>query len=565
MTETERLEPSFADAIAAIERSSELKPSQRTHWCCGLRKIAEALGRPPENIAARWVAVALRINQLHHALIGTTWKTLANYKSVAKAALFWFQKDEGLPARGTPLDPAWKKLRRCLKDRSRLATLTGLIRYCSLKTIMPTAVDEAVVDCYMAYRKESTALAVDNKARRAIARAWNASRSIEGWPQQQLIEPPLRAKEGPRWEDFHERLRTDIDAHLKFLATARRARNGKRLRPCKASTLRTRRCDLVSLAKKAVRLGTPMGDLSSLSVLLDPSLVERILNSEWAKNGDEPKTSTIDLAKKLVAVARSAGCLDQVALAKLDDMRANLEEYRTGGMTEKNLKLIRQVLNSEVWARVVNSPLELMQKAQSLGDQAPAKAAIAAQMAMAIALLTVAPIRAANLASIRLDENLIRPGGPGTNFILTFPHYDVKNRVDLTFELDEYVTGLIDEYVQDYRPALMRGSNADWLFPDSKGGPKKSHLFGVQITERIARITGVRMTIHQFRHAAAAIYLKYHPGDYETVRRFLGHRNIRTTVNFYCGLETIHATRLLGDIVRRHRKPDANAGHPGTQ
>ena len=296
----------------------------------------------------------------------------------------------------------------------------------------------------------------------------------------------------------------------------------------------------------------------------NPDLVERILNDEWEKNGDEPKTSTIDLAKKLVAVARSADCLDQVAIAKLDDMRANLEEYRTEGMTEKNLKLIRQVLNSEVWAGIVNSPLELMQKARSLRDQAPAKAAIMAQMAIAIALLTVAPIRASNLASIRLDENLIRPGGPGTNFILTFPHYDVKNRVDLTFELDEYVTALIDEYVQDFRPALMRGSNEDWLFPGSKGGPKDSHLFGIQITERIVRITGVHMTIHQFRHAAAAIYLKYHPGDYETVRRFLGHRNIRTTVKFYCGLETIQATRLLGDIVRRHRKPDPNSGHSST-
>jgi integrase len=307
-----------------------------------------------------------------------------------------------------------------------------------------------------------------------------------------------------------------------------------------------------------------MDELTSLSILLNPDLVERILNAEWEKNGDEPKTSTIDLAKKLLAVARSAGSLDQVALERLDDMRANLEEYRTGGMTQKNLKLIRQVLNSEVWARIVNTTPDLMRKARSLRDQAPAKAAITAQLAIGIMLLTVAPVRAANLASIRLDENLIRPGGPGTNFILTFPYYDVKNRVDLTAELDKHETDLIDEYIQNYRPALMRGSNADWLFPGSKGGPKASHLFGIQITDRIQRLTGVRMTIHQFRHAAAAIYLKNHPGNYEIVRQFLGHRNIRTTVKYYCGLETIHATRLLGDIVRRHRKPDPNTGQPGT-
>ena len=34
------LEPSFADAIAAIEQSSELPPSRRTHWVCSLRQIA---------------------------------------------------------------------------------------------------------------------------------------------------------------------------------------------------------------------------------------------------------------------------------------------------------------------------------------------------------------------------------------------------------------------------------------------------------------------------------------------------------------------------------------------
>jgi integrase len=77
------------------------------------------------------------------------------------------------------------------------------------------------------------------------------------------------------------------------------------------------------------------------------------------------------------------------------------------------------------------------------------------------------------------------------------------------------------------------------------------------------KVTGLRITLHQYRHAAAAVYLKEHPGDYETVRRFLGHRNIRTTVNFYCGLETTQATRLLGDVVRKHRKVRRDAPPPG--
>jgi integrase len=166
-----------------------------------------------------------------------------------------------------------------------------------------------------------------------------------------------------------------------------------------------------------------------------------------------------------------------------------------------------------------------MKRARSLKDRAPVKAAVTAQIAVAVAILTEAPVRAANLAAIRLDENLIKPGGPETPYLLVFPHYDVKNRVDLTFEFDDYLTDLIDEYVQEYRPSLLRGANGDWLFPGTIGDCKDSHLFGIQITGRIQKATGLRITIHQFRHAAAAIYLKHHPSDYETVRRFLGHKS----------------------------------------
>lgn len=55
------LEPSFADAIAAIAQAKALPASKRTHWCCSLRSIAKALDRQPETIAARWVAVAQQV------------------------------------------------------------------------------------------------------------------------------------------------------------------------------------------------------------------------------------------------------------------------------------------------------------------------------------------------------------------------------------------------------------------------------------------------------------------------------------------------------------------------
>ena len=302
----------------------------------------------------------------------------------------------------------------------------------------------------------------------------------------------------------------------------------------------------------------PIESLTSLAALLQPGVVETVIEAYWQKNGDEPKVFTIDLGWKLLTIARETGCLDQAAIEQLDEIRVSLEDYRRSGLTAKNLKLVRQVLTEGIWSEVVSLPNLLMQQARSAQDHATVKAAVTAQLAVAIALLSFAPIRLGNLVQIKMGENFIKPGGLNSPYKLVFPHYDVKNRVDLDFSFDDAVTDLIEEYVHEFRPTLLRGSNTNWLFPGEAGEAKTANMFSTQITERIQKATGLRITAHQFRHAAAAIYLKHRPGDYETVRRFLGHRNIRTTTSFYIGLQTTQATVEFGNIVRQQIKFDVD-------
>jgi hypothetical protein len=199
-----------------------------------------------------------------------------------------------------------------------------------------------------------------------------------------------------------------------------------------------------------------------------------------------------------------------------DAWETTLEEYREDGMTEKNLALIRLVLTAGVWSRVVDLPQQLLQQARLQRHHAPVRAAVLAQIAAAVAILTVARVRLGNLSSIRLGENLIKPGGPFSNFWLTFPKYDVKNRTPLQIKLDETVTVIINEYVHDFRPALMRGSNADWLFPGEGGKHKEKISFSTQIVKRVQKSTGLRITVHQFRHAAGVLILKRRPGEYDS-------------------------------------------------
>jgi integrase len=552
---TALLEPSFVALIAAIEQAADLSEQRRRHWVCSLRQIAKWLDRPAEVIPARWQSVRISVGQLHHARVGVTAKTLANHKSNVRAALRWIGEERGVPQQGARLSAEWTSFRDRL-DKHLRQRLYSLIRHCSARGINPSSVDDEVFDHYWRYRTETTGLASNNTARRFMIRAWNTCAvAMDGGCLRRLTEPPIKAAE-PAWEYFPEGLRRDVDDYFAGLAKVHRSLNGKRIQPCSPGTIRTRLAELVAMARMAVRLGVPIESLTSLAALLQPDVAELVIDAYWQKNGDEPKTGTIDLGKKVLRMARETGCLDQAALDRLDEMRSALEQHRREGLTPKNLQLIRQVLTDGVWSEVVSLPNVLMQQARLANDHAPIKAAVSAQLAVAVAILTFAPVRLCNLASIELGQNLIKPGGLNTPYWLVFQHYDVKNKVDLNFKFDQPLTDLIDEYVHEFRPTVLRGANASWLFPGEGGQPKNKLEFGKQITRRIQKAIGLRITPHQFRHAAAAIYLKHHPGDYETVRRFLGHRDLQTTIRFYCGLLTMQATEQFGKLIRQQIKFD---------
>jgi integrase len=47
----------------------------------------------------------------------------------------------------------------------------------------------------------------------------------------------------------------------------------------------------------------------------------------------------------------------------------------------------------------------------------------------------------------------------------------------------------------------------------------------------------------QFRHLSAKVLLDAQPGNFETVRRLLGHKSLSTTVGAYAGIDSRRAAR----------------------
>lgn len=483
-------------------------------------------------------------------------KDLVNHLSNVRAALVWMHQEKRVPARGVQLSHEWEALREKCPKLPHRARLFPLMRFCSARHIAAGAIDEAVIDSFLEYRRCTTSLAVDAVTRRSLARHWNElARTVSGWPSQLLFEPPSRKAEAfPPWEAYPIVLRTEIEAYLDSLTRVRKTTKGKRVPPARATTIRGRRAMLEAALRMASRIGIGMEELTSLSSFLDPGVSRRVLEAYWAQSGEEPSVFTINLAILFVGVARSANCLSADKLEELDDMRADLEHHRPEGMTDKNLTAIRTFMQSEAWRALHQLPHTLMAEAKEASYAAPIKAAVRAQMAVAIGILNVAPIRRGNLGTIRIGENLIRTGGPQTPYRLVFQNYDVKNRVKLDFPLDAELTALIDDYLFNYRPALVDRADDLWLFPGAGvEGHKVLTTLSDQITSFIVKSIGLRLTVHQFRHLSAAIILKHQPGNYELVRLLLGHCTVQVTIRNYIGLESTHASEVYGDLVRNLR------------
>ena len=158
---------------------------------------------------------------------------------------------------------------------------------------------------------------------------------IPGWPNFTLSDLPyVKRFTGPAWEDFPQKLRDNIDVYCERIGKRHRATSGKIFRPCKQSTIDMRRRELIAAVRAAVAAGIPLEELKSLRDLLHPDRVEIIMDYYWEKNGEKPRLYTIDLASKLLALARSEA-LSELEIERLDEIRIALEQYRSTGLREE--------------------------------------------------------------------------------------------------------------------------------------------------------------------------------------------------------------------------------------
>jgi integrase len=277
----------------------------------------------------------------------------------------------------------------------------------------------------------------------------------------------------------------------------------------------------------------------------------------WRKDGRKLSSFTHGVGVTLTAVASEWVKPSLDVIATLKALRSKLGTLPTG-LTEKNNALLRKFDDP----RLLDALLELPDKlwgAARRGLATSRSPFIDVQTALAIDILLHVPMRMQNLASLKFDEHLHWPQGRRNPALLTLKAAETKNDAPLEFEFPTALAERLRVYRNEIAP-VVTGERRDAAFVTFTGKQRTQAAVKVAIEKTLLRHLGLKMTCHQFRHLAAKFILDENPGAFELVRQLLGHKNLKTTVNFYAGLNTRRAGRAHAELLMKLRESKLSRG-----
>jgi integrase len=520
-----------------------------------VRVMGRLLGHPASDIPADPRLLRARIAQITGAGAGLSEARWRNVKSLFNAALT-IVGASAMGRRSTAaLLPEWRDLIARISDRYDRAKLSKLARFCSLRGLTPKQVTDAVLTAFGEMLLRS-AVERPKQVHRDAALTWNRMLDrIKGWPAVRLTVPNNTRTYAMSLEAFPQSFGIDLEAYLD-----RQTGNdvfGNAPDPASEVTLRCHRTWLLEIASALVLSGRDISSIRSLADLIAVDAAKLALTFFWQRNGGRKSGQLHNFARLIINIAKHWADVPMDHLDELRKVRREVDPGK-GDMTERNRMRLRVFDDPENVERLVNLPERMMRQVARLPDPGY-NDAVDAQTAIAIEL--VAPLRAKNLAGLRLDRHLVRSRpGRGAVMHLVIRPGEVKNKSPLEFELPPDVVRLFELYSQKFRPLLVTDGSS-YVFPARQGGAKNPAQLAEQIKRAIKIGTGLTMNVHLFRHVCAFLYLKANPGDYETVRLLLGHSTLAVTVRAYCGLERADAVRRYDKLIGTYRRPQEDEPH----
>jgi integrase len=531
----------LATVLSRLERHKTLSANRRRDLRSGVSRIADLLGNEPRAIILDLSAIGAKLASINPVAAGITAKRLSNIRSDFLAAV----KVTGLrpvkAAATKALTPAWTALFKRLLGRRAHLGLSRLARYATSHRIEPNEINDEVIAGFIAAVRDGSLHQNPNALYRQTTLIWNeAARDPKSGLQLVTVasfRPPTKRI---AWSRLPVSFRTDVDAYLSWATRSDPFGADARLRLLAPRTERLRRHQIHAAASALVDSGLKPSTIRSLADIITPTNFKSVLRRRLEIAGGEANNFNKDLAGILILIARERVKVDAPILAELKRLASKLPALKIG-LTDKNKRFLRQFDNPEALYRLVKLPERLW--AEVRRDSKPNFRTLAkAQAALAISILTYMPVRLANLASLEFDIHLFVRAGTGAISTLELSTDEVKNNIEVTFDIPPQVAKLLLEYRDRVAPKVI-GHRPKRLFVNVDGTPKSPRTVAWLISTYSKRRAGIVVSPHQYRHLAARVLLDAQPGGFEIVRQVLGHRRHDTTVNAYAGIDSRRAGR----------------------
>jgi integrase len=535
----------LADLIPLISRS-DLPKAKKLDIASAVRAIGKALGAELADIPAEPGLLRRRLDMISPEAIGFSPRRWANIRSLLARALELARPL--MPSRSyAPISAAWEALLAGLNPSAK-ERVKPLLRNLSEHGVEPHMVTLEILHEYRDAILNDRLRGNAEKTWDHLLWLWNRCvRSVIGWPQVEIPRESKRETYGLQWSDFPASLKEEADRFIER-QTGRDLSDDGPPKPWSQSSCKTRLYQLRIAASVLVHQGMAANEIASLSVLTRFENYQKILRFFYDRHDQKTSSQIAGMAAFLKDVAKYWVKVDEDELTRLKKLASKLAIPRQG-MTAKNRERLRLLDDPEKVDAFLDLPYRIRREMDKARGSARNRA-VQAQIAVAVLILQMAPIRLKNLSQIDINKHLIARGAA---VYLVIDGSEVKNGEPIDFELPETLVEMLVWYIQEHRPHLLK-QPTDTLFPGAEGAAKSKALLGSQISKTILRYTGMAINPHLFRHAGGKMFLDINPGQYEVVRRVLGHRSMATTTGNYTGAETRSAGQHFASAIAQRRE-----------